>query len=567
MRPRLFVASATDFSTQGRGAVDCTRCVVEQEINGIFELECDVPVDGYLYNELALSKILVAPAEKNGTPQAFRIYRISKPINGIATVNAEHISYQLSYIPVMPFVATSLSDALSKITTYAAESCPFTFATSRTVNTAWSSPEVPTSARSILMGADGSLLEQYKGEYEFNNWTVTLKNNIGTDNRVRIAYGKNLMDMLQEESIENTYTGICPYYQSDDYVVTLTEKVLHSANASNFPFQRTIPVDFSDKFEDAPTEQQLRDAGNAYISANNIGVPKVNLEVSFIQLSDTQEYRDKMIESVSLGDTVHVYFETLGIDASAEVVRTVYNVLAERFDTITVGSTPSTFSGVVADQQQEIDQAINKTRKKIRVYDDNGALLLGINPDTDNVTLNGQLSLGSGASISGASNVTITTGGDMTVSHGVANRRAGLTATRTDTGASISMIVGTGGTNHGLYSDSMAKWLIQADGTDVFANLSVNDLLSSSVTTGNATLTGAQKYRFLLVSGIVESGKATLSTLVPVSVLTSTNQAFEIADETNNYVFNLKTSGTNNATITYKSRSSSGQINHVYGVA
>lgn len=559
MRPRLFEANATDFTSQGRGAVECVSCRVEQQINGIFELECEVPVDGYLYNEIAVSKILVAPAEKNGTPQAFRIYRISKPINQIVTVNAEHISYQLSYIPVMPYTALSLGNALNKLTTYVAESCPFTFSTNKVTSTPWSSPAVPTSARAILMGAQGSLLQQYKGEYRFDNWTVSLRDALGTDNGVRVSYGKNMVDLLQEESIQNTYTGILPYYKSDDYLLTLPEKVLHSAAASNYPFQRTLPVDLSAKFTDAPTEQELRDAGNAYMTANNIGIPKVCLEVSFIQLSDTQEYKDKLIESVSIGDTVHVDFEKLGVSATAEVVHTIYDVLAERFEIITVGSNKSTFSGVVAKQQEEIDEQASKARKKIRIYNDTGALLLGIDPDTNKVRL------GSSATVSGG--VGITTAGDIISEHGNANTRAAVVAKRTDTSAEAQLLVGTGGNNHGLYSGSMSKWLLWADGTDVWSNLSVNNLLASPLSSGNQTLTGGQKYRFLLVSGVGASGDPTVSTLIPVSSLTSSNQAFQINDETNFISFYLKTSGSNNVVITYKARSSTGQINSVYGVA
>jgi phage minor structural protein len=532
----------------------------------MFELECDVPVDGYLYNELAISKILVAPPAKGKTPQAFRIYRISKPINGIATVNAEHISYQLSYIPVMPYTALSLGNALNKITDYVAESCPFTFSTNKVTSTPWTSPEVPTSARAILMGAEGSLLQQYKGEYRFDNWTVSLRNQLGSDNGVRVAYGKNLVDMLQEESIENTYTGICPYYKSDDYVLTLPEKVLHSANASNFPYQRTLPVDLSDKFEDAPTEQQLRDAGNAYMTANNIGVPKVCLEVSFVQLSDTQEYKDKMIESVNLGDTVHVDFEKLGVSTTAEVVHTVYDVLAERFDTITVGSQKSTFSGVVAGQQEEIDQVVSRTRKKIRIYDEYGALLLSIDPTTQTVKVNGQLDLGSGATMVGANGVSITTGGDITTQHGNANTRAAVVAKRTDTNVEVRLAVGSGGTNHGVYSGGLEKWMVYSDGTDIYCNgkHQPTRLDSAVQTTGTVTLSDAMKYSTLVFVGEAVTNGGRMSITVPTVYITTTATDFKFADETNNYIFSLTKSG-DNVSCAYVSRTSTGRIMRVYG--
>lgn len=699
MKPIIFPSNATTFTTNGLGRLGATECYVEQEVNGIFELEMVVPVDDLRFNEIEISRIIVAKPSPARSPQAFRIYKISKPINGLVTVNAQHISYQLSYIPVMPYTATSCSDALTKIPTNAAETCPFTFSTNKTITANWKSPIVPTSARGILQGEEGSILQRFKGEYEFDNWNVSLKTRLGTDNGVVIRYGKNLVDLLQEESIENTYTGICPYYQSDDYVLTLTEKVLHSPNASNFPYQRTLPVDLSDKFDAIPTEQELRDAGNAYITDNNIGVPDVSLDVSFIPLSDTEEYKGHTLENVELGDTVGVYFEKLGVQASAEVISIKYNVLAERYDSIHIGSVKSSLSTTLANQTQEIVSQQTNFEKAVQTATEliNGGLGGYVRTttnsagqpqeilimDTDDTatatnvirmnqngigfsttgyqgpfnsawTINGtfdasvinvinliaqklvtinsandtkvEIDDGSivvyryengawverarfgkygnnsgaylrlygnssvyvdisplGCTFNVSSNVfvnklwitqsltldtvPITTGGDITAQHGNANTRAAVIAKRTDTGAEVQLLVGTGGTNHGLYSASMSKWLVQADGTNVFANLSVNDLLSAALTTGNATLTGAQKYRFLLVSGTMASGEPTVSTLVPVSALTSSNQAFQINDETNFYSFYLKTSGSNNAVITYKSRSGSGQVNHVYGVA
>ena len=44
------------------------------------------------------SIITVPPSPNNTKTQPFRVYRITKPINGIASVYAAHISYELSGI-------------------------------------------------------------------------------------------------------------------------------------------------------------------------------------------------------------------------------------------------------------------------------------------------------------------------------------------------------------------------------------------------------------------------------------------------------------------------------------
>lgn len=356
MRPILFPENAMTFTTNGLGRIMAIRGTVEREVNGIYEVEFDMSVEDKLFPQVEISKIVcVKPSPSKGL-QAFRIYKISKPINGIVTVNAEHISYQLSFIPVLPYQATSCADALAKITTYSAETNPFTFSTDKQISANWSTPDVPISARALLQGEEGSILQRFKGEYEFDNWNVTLKTHLGTNRGVVIRYGKNLVDLLQEENIENTYTGIAPYYKSDDYLLTLPEKVLHSSRADNFPYQRTIPVDLSDKFENIPTEAELRAMGEAYITENNIGVPEVSLEVEFVPLADTQEYKSiAPLETVELGDTVGVYFEKLGVNASAEVVRTIYEFVKERYDKVEIGSVKSSLSSTLAAQQSQIE--------------------------------------------------------------------------------------------------------------------------------------------------------------------------------------------------------------------
>lgn len=750
MTPIIFAENATTFTTNGLGRVGATECYVEQEVNGIFELYMVVPVDDLRFNELALSKIVVAKPSKAGTPQAFRIYKISRPINGLVEVYAQHISYQLSYIPVMPYTASSCATALTGISTNAAENCPFTFSTNKTISATWKSPDVPTSARSILQGQQGSILQRFKGEYAYDNWSVQLKTRIGKDNGVVIRYGKNLIDLLQEESIENTYTGICPYYKSEDYVLTLTEKVLHSANASNFPYQRTLPVDLSNKFDGIPSEQELRDAGNAYMTDNNIGIPKVSLEVEFIPLADTEEYKNiAALESVELGDTVGVVFDKLGVQASAEVVYTKYNVLADRYDKVQIGSVKSSFSDTVAKQTEKIDiqqtnfeqavqtatemingglggyirtttnssgqpqeilvlddpeiadaqnvirinkngigfsttgyqgpfnsawtidgtfdasviNVINLIANKVQSYNNDSTTLLEIMASyldirgLDNGTWRqkasiyktsgsaGMIRLSSGlvdanGNVVGTSSRTflgptnlrigvdendnyihqMSASGTYSVQnatyktevspvhlavrrdsgvstfyvdennanfnsipvngkyasgdsnqfqaiHGTASARAGVGAKRSDTGTAISMIVGTGGNNHGIYSDSMGKWMIYSDGTDIFSNLSVKQLNSGAITTGNQTLSGAMKYRLLLIYGVAIQGDPTICMMIPTAAITSTDMAYQINSEANFYSFYLKTSGTNNVVITYRNRSSTGQIIRVYGVA
>ncbi|MBQ2150009.1 MAG: phage tail protein, partial [Bacteroidales bacterium] len=322
MKPILFSAGQTAFDTNGIGRLaDAISCTVTEERNGQYELHMEYPLDGQLIEEIQYNRIVFATPADSKNPQPFRIYRISKPLSGVVEVDAEHISYQMSHIPIMPYTAQGLTPALDGLTTYAAETNPFTFSTRGQFGTVIANPfkvEQPENLRSLLFGQAGSFIDIYGGEWEFDGFDVILHRERGADNGVTIRYGKNLTNLKQEENIETTYTGICPFWRGQDEdtgqeeLVTLPEMVLHSASAANYPYQRTKVVDLTSSFQEKPTVEQLRARGETYIESNNIGKPSVSLDVSFIALHQTQEYADLThIEHINLCDTVKVVFPAL----------------------------------------------------------------------------------------------------------------------------------------------------------------------------------------------------------------------------------------------------------------
>ena len=355
MTPILFSPTTTNFNTNGIGRLsDAITCTVHEARNGEFELEMQYPITGAHFDSIVHSAIIGAKPSARRSLQAFRIYKISKPLNGIVTINAQHISYQLSFIPVSPFSAASLANALNGFRTNAAESCPFTLSADFTSQSSYAVP-LPVSIRSYLGGTEGSILDVYGGEWEWNNYNCILHASRGQNNGYVIQYGKNLIDLKQEENIANTYTGLYPYWQSEEVMVTLPEKVVHAATASNYPFQRTITKDFSDSFDNAPTEAALRALANSYMTANNIGIPSVSLSLSFVNLADSDEYKDLLTTgNLDLCDTVTVRFAQLGVDVQSKVVDIVWDVLNDRYSKIEIGERRSTLAATIEGQMQTI---------------------------------------------------------------------------------------------------------------------------------------------------------------------------------------------------------------------
>ena len=372
MKPILFPEGQTDFTTNGIGRLpDAISCTVTEERNGQYELHMEYPIDGQHMEDVRYSRIILATAADGKQPQPFRIYRITKPLSGMVEIDAEHISYQMTHIPIMPFSVDGLTPAFEGFTTYAAETNPFTFKTEGSFGEALAHSfkvSQPDNLRALLFGQEGSVIDTFGGEWEFDRYTAILHKERGADNGVTIRYGKNLTDLKQEENIESTYTGICPYWKGQledgtETVVYLPEMVLHSTFADNYPYQRTKVVDMSSSFQTKPTVEQLREAGEKYIKNNDVGTPKVSLDTSFVALHQTQEYSDlTRIEHINLCDTVTVLFPVLNVSTRAKVVKTVWNVLLDRYDSITIGAVQSRLSATLqASQEKAVEQAVQQS--------------------------------------------------------------------------------------------------------------------------------------------------------------------------------------------------------------
>lgn len=362
MNPILFSENSTTFTTNGIGRLSSAiSCECVEERNGQYEVELTYPIDGQHYSDIGIRKIIVVIPSDGATLQAFRIYKISKPINGKVVINARHISYDLSKNTSMPFSITSspsaCSQALAGLKSHAVETCPFTFWTD--VTTAGSySQSAPASIKSRLGGVEGSVLDQFGGEYEWDNFTVKLhrqRGSLAELNGLTLRYGKNITDITQEENIASTATGAVPYWQ--DYegdLVTLPEQAVYSQYASRYSQHLTVPLDLSEKFDDKPTVEALRAAANVVVNASEFGLPKVSIEVSFVALWQTEEYKDiAPLQRVKLCDEVTVSFEKLGVDVTAKVVKTVYDVLAERYQSIQIGSVRSNLAMTLTDQNAQ----------------------------------------------------------------------------------------------------------------------------------------------------------------------------------------------------------------------
>ena len=311
------------FQSHGLGALsDAISCEVEEERNGSYELTMEYPISGVHFSEIEMRSIIVAKPNYLDNPQPFRVYQITKPINGKCTIYARHLSYDLSDIPVQPFTASGIQSALNGLKANAMyDISNWNLTTSRATASNFK-VDVPSSVRSWFGGKAGSLLDVYGGEWHYDGRTCSLENSRGSDRGVTIRYGVNLTELKQEENCASCYTGVLAFWSDEDGNVV--QGSVQNVSGT-FDYVKVFILDCSNDFEEAPTAAQLNAKAVSYIENNNIGVPKVNLTLNFVMLQG-------LLNRVDLCDTVRVIFEKLGVEATAKCIRVRWNVLLDRYE-------------------------------------------------------------------------------------------------------------------------------------------------------------------------------------------------------------------------------------------
>lgn len=361
MIPILYDKTETAFTSNGLGRLaSCTRCIVTEERNGIYECEFDFPISDPKYSLIQEGQIIAVTHDDNGDIQPFDIYHRTAPINGIVTFYARHISYRQIGITVEPFTASGIANAIAGIKTNSYDTNPFTYSTDKTTGGDYT-VKVPSSAKALLGGSENSLLDVFgAGEYEFDKFNVHLWVRRGVDTDVQIRYRKNLADITHDVDYTESYNGVVPYWlgmapdplDPDTEIETLImlPEVAVMASGQTYDGRNTIlPLDLSSDFEGVPTEAELRTLATQKLTDADTQKPIENITVSFVQLWQTDEYANVApLQKVGLCDTVSVIYPELGVDkATVKVIKVVYNTLLDRYDEMELGDSLPTYAAIV----------------------------------------------------------------------------------------------------------------------------------------------------------------------------------------------------------------------------
>lgn len=337
MIPILYESTETSFTSNGLGRLrDCISCTVTEERNGIYECDFEYPVTGSNFDEITLGRIIGVTHDESGDVQPFDIVSYSKPIDGVVTFHCVHISYRQSFLTVKASSINSLSAAFTALGTTTPAN-PFTYTTDKSSSGYCGCLDgTPRSVRQVLGGIEGSILDAYGGEYEWDKFDVILHSARGKSRDFAIRYGVNMLSFNDEMDCSETYSSVIPYWT--DGTTTVIGDEVASGESTVTGRGECVPLDVSDKFENQPTKAQVQTMAASLLSRNEPYLPTQTIKVEFVRLQDLGFAEFSNLLECKLCDSIKVIFPDYNMSGKFKIVKTVWDVLLDRYDSMELGA-------------------------------------------------------------------------------------------------------------------------------------------------------------------------------------------------------------------------------------
>ena len=399
---KLFESKETNFKHCKWVLNECLSAYITEKTEGALQLDLEYP----LFDSKDLSKYLIrgniisCPIYDSRPNQLFKIRKATKSTdNKTITVYAEAIARadaDNNYIPGLEIPAGKTSkEAMQIVLDKRADKRRFytignlDTSTNTSVNLGLDDDTgnvinyVDIADKSLLKAileesadkTNSSIYAAYKGEVIWNNFEINMVDERGCDNSFIVKSGKNLESL--EEEIDDTGEDFATalIMKSSDGLFLPKQEIIYSPNADKYDryFYKTITCDdvsledlITENSTDADVEnaknivyQQLRERAQKQF-ANGIDKPPTNYTINFIQLADTEEYKEfAKLEKCELGNNVTTIYPKIGVRAEGRVVNIKYNVLTDKIEEVEIGDRlkkNSDITGMVNNTSNKVEE-------------------------------------------------------------------------------------------------------------------------------------------------------------------------------------------------------------------
>ena len=197
-----------------------------------------------------------------------------------------------------------------------------------------------------LLDPDDGVLPQTNGRLIRDNFDIWLLPDLPRETGVTIRHGKNLLGATLTTDWDSLVTRIIPVGQDKEGKPLLLEGTTYidSPHIGDYPVICAQAVEYDVKVGQeginnaAQARAKLTELAEADFSDNGVDLPTVGLDVDFVALGETEEYKKYAdLEAVHLYDTVRVIAKSAGIDAAVRVTGYKWDALGRKYESVTLG--------------------------------------------------------------------------------------------------------------------------------------------------------------------------------------------------------------------------------------
>lgn len=363
----------TNFSRNGNVVLIPDEALLSAELNGPWVLNLHHPIDKKERWKHLTENVVLKVSSFNGD-QLFRIYNREKSDGGIS-VQAYPIFFDAGrdcFLTDVRPTGKNGQQALDIIcagTKYSGES---------NITRATTAYYIRKNLMEAINGdLDQSFTNRWGGEILYDNYKVIINEHVGGDYGTELRYGKNIPSDGIKETIDMSGVVTRIYPKAFNGHALSGSGYVDSPNIDAYPVAMCSELQFEDvkMREDAQEDDEKNgvvicdtqaELDNALIQkcrdqfTTGIDKPKVSISADMILLQDTDQYKDyKVLESVSLGDTIHCKHSKLGIVTDARVIALEYDCIQKRVTSVELGDFKNDYFDRVTSSTGKVESIIN----------------------------------------------------------------------------------------------------------------------------------------------------------------------------------------------------------------
>lgn len=373
MMIQLYNPTNTDYTRNGDMTLMPTSAEVHVILNGAWEASLEHPIDAEGRWKYITEDAVVKMPSFNGE-QLFRIKQTEKKDSGVSAV-LEPIFYDSMNDCFLEDVRPTKANGQEALNLMVKPNLRYSGRSNITkISTAYY--EYKNLMEAINGDDDNSFINRWGGEILFDNESVIINDRAGGDYGVELRYGKNIPTdgLLETIDTREVITIIHPVAYNGRRMSN--NGYVSSDIVGNYPIPKVATMTFEDvKLAEDASED---DAENGIIICANqeeldkaltdkckeqfemgLDKPKISISADMVLLSDTENYKDyKVLETVSLGDTIHCRHNRIGIVTDARVIELTYDSLSKKVTGVVLGDFQRDYFADVSSAVNRIDGAI-----------------------------------------------------------------------------------------------------------------------------------------------------------------------------------------------------------------